>query len=147
MSKYYQKRVATQEATHLTNSKKNPVYPGLWKWFNIGNKKQKHLQRRLTSFTVKKRDTELRRTPQKMKFSIKDFFGKCDQSRSFQWIWSHLLKKPLMGNFIFSAVAIIRLNETFSILFPYWSYHWSEYLISYSRYDKCTTKCDFFFEY
>ena len=29
-------------------------------------------------------------TAQKMKFSIKDFFSKCDQ---ILWIWSHLLKK------------------------------------------------------
>ena len=39
-----------------------------------------------------------------MKFSIKDFFGKCDQIRSFLRIWSHLLKKSLMENFIFCAV-------------------------------------------
>ena len=31
-------------------------------------------------------------TRQKMKFSIKDFFSKRDQFRSFQRIWSHLLK-------------------------------------------------------
>ena len=36
-------------------------------------------------------------TAQKMKFSIKDFFSKCD------WIWSHLLKKSLMENFSFKA--------------------------------------------
>ena len=40
----------------------------------------------------------------KMKFSIKDFFGKCDQFRSFLQIWSHFLKKSLMENFIFCAV-------------------------------------------
>ena len=39
-----------------------------------------------------------------MKFSIKDFFSKCDQIRRFLWIWSHLLKKSLMENFIFCAV-------------------------------------------
>ena len=43
-------------------------------------------------------------TAQKMKFSIKDFFSKYDQIHSFQQIWSHLLKKSLMKNFIFSAV-------------------------------------------
>ena len=32
-------------------------------------------------------------TAQKMKFSIKDFFSKCDQIHSFLRIWSHLLKK------------------------------------------------------
>ena len=35
-------------------------------------------------------------TAQKMKFHIKDFFSKYDQIRSFQWIWSRLLKKSLM---------------------------------------------------
>ena len=39
-----------------------------------------------------------------VKFSIKDFFSKCDQIRSFLRIWSHLLKKFLMVNFIFCAV-------------------------------------------
>ena len=34
-------------------------------------------------------------TAQEMKFSIKNFFNKCDQIRSFQRIWSHLLKKSL----------------------------------------------------
>ena len=43
-------------------------------------------------------------TAQKMKFSIKDFFGKRDQIRSFLQIWSHLLKNYLMENFIFCAV-------------------------------------------
>ena len=41
-------------------------------------------------------------TAQKMKFSIKDFFSKCDQIRSFLRIWSHLLKQ----NFIFCAVTV-----------------------------------------
>ena len=41
---------------------------------------------------------------QKMKFSIKDFFRKCNQIRSFQQIWLHLLKKSLIENFIFCAV-------------------------------------------
>ena len=39
-----------------------------------------------------------------MKFSIKYFFSKCDQIRSFLQIWSHFLKKSLMENFIFCAV-------------------------------------------
>ena len=43
-------------------------------------------------------------TAQKMKYSIKDFFSKCDQTRSFLRIWSHLLEKSLMENFIFCAV-------------------------------------------
>ena len=35
-----------------------------------------------------------------MKFSIKDFFSKCDQNCRNLLIWSHLLKKSLMVNFI-----------------------------------------------
>ena len=38
---------------------------------------------------------------QKMKFSIKDFFSKCDQILRKMWIWSYLLKKSLMENLIF----------------------------------------------
>ena len=41
-----------------------------------------------------------------MKFSIKDFFSKFDQIHSFLRIWSHLLKKSLMENFIFCAVTL-----------------------------------------
>ena len=40
-------------------------------------------------------------TAQKMKFSVTDFFSKCDQVRSFLQIWSQLLKKSVMENFIF----------------------------------------------
>ena len=40
-------------------------------------------------------------TAQKMKFSIKDFFSKCDQICRKLRIWSHLQKKSLMENFIF----------------------------------------------
>ena len=41
-----------------------------------------------------------------MKFSIKDFFSKCDQIRRELRIWSHLLKKSLMENFFFCAVKV-----------------------------------------
>ena len=46
-------------------------------------------------------------TAQKVKFPIKDFFSKCDQIRRKLQIWSHLLKRSLMENFIFSAVSCI----------------------------------------
>ena len=46
----------------------------------------------------------LNNTAQNMKFSIKDFFSKCDQNRRKLRIWSHLLKKSVMENFIFCAV-------------------------------------------
>ena len=39
-----------------------------------------------------------------MKFSIKDFFSKCDQICSFRRIWLHLLNKSVMENFIFCAL-------------------------------------------
>ena len=41
---------------------------------------------------------------QKMKFSIKDFFSKFNQICSVLPMWSHLLQKSLMENFIFCAV-------------------------------------------
>ena len=43
----------------------------------------------------------------KMKFSIKGFFNKCDQIRSFLRISLHLLNKSLMENFIFCAVCVL----------------------------------------
>ena len=43
---------------------------------------------------------------QNMKFSIKDFFSKCSQIRRKLRIWSHLLKKSFMENFIFCAVLV-----------------------------------------
>ena len=48
-------------------------------------------------------------TAQKVKFSIKGFFSKCDQVRSCLRIWSHLLKKSWMENFIFWAVSVMTL--------------------------------------
>ena len=50
----------------------------------------------------------------KMKFSIKDFFSKCDQIRRKLRIWSHLLKKSLTENFIFCAVRNVSkiINQT-----------------------------------
>ena len=40
-------------------------------------------------------------TTHKIKPSINDLFSKCDQIRRKLRIWSHLLKKSLMENFIF----------------------------------------------
>ena len=40
----------------------------------------------------------------KNEVSAKDFFSKCDQIRRKLRIWSHLLKKSLMENFIFCEV-------------------------------------------
>ena len=48
-------------------------------------------------------------TAQQMKFSIKDFFSKCDHIRRKLQIWSLLQKKSLMKNFIFYAVWIFEM--------------------------------------
>ena len=48
-------------------------------------------------------------TAPKTKFSIKDFFSKCDQIRRKLRVWLHLLKKSLMKNFIFCAVTFVLL--------------------------------------
>ena len=50
-------------------------------------------------------------TSQKIKFSIKDFFSKCDQIRRKLEIWSNLWKKSLMENRIFCAVREFSCNE------------------------------------
>ena len=61
-------------------------------------------------------------TAQKKKFSIKDFYGKCDQIRWKLRIWFHLLKKPLMENFIFCAVKVIKEN-TITPEYSLWCNH------------------------
>ena len=45
------------------------------------------------------------RTYQKIKFSIKDFFSKCDRIRKKLWTWSHLVKKFLMEKIHFLCSA------------------------------------------
>ena len=44
-----------------------------------------------------------------MKFYVKDFFSKCD---NFLRIWSHLLKKSLLENFIFCEVILTKWKQT-----------------------------------
>ena len=46
----------------------------------------------------------------KMKFSIKDFFSKCDHIRRKLRIWSHLLKKSLKKNFIFVQCLVQKIE-------------------------------------
>ena len=47
-------------------------------------------------------------TAQKIKFSIKDFFSKYDQIGWKLRIWSHILKKSLMQNFIFCPLTLVK---------------------------------------
>ena len=59
-----------------------------------------------------------------MKISIKDFFSKYDQIRSFLRIWSHLLKKSLMENFTPCAVrssTLANLNFAVESIVNKWS--------------------------
>ena len=60
-------------------------------------------------------------TAQKMKFSTKDFFSKCDQIRRKLQIWSRLLKKSLMEHFIFCALSyvILLLVTCFSVVLSF----------------------------
>ena len=46
-------------------------------------------------------------TAQKMMFFYKDFFRKCNQIRNFPRIWSHLLKKTIIKNFILRALNVL----------------------------------------
>ena len=55
----------------------------------------------LSFFFDNRKQTTKVNTAQKMKFSIKDFFSKCDQTHKKLRIWSHLLKKSLIENFFF----------------------------------------------
>ena len=52
-----------------------------------------------------------------MKFSIKDFFSKCEQIRRKLRIWPHLPKKFLMENFIFRVVLSSAMVEAKSLDF------------------------------
>ena len=65
-----------------------------------------------------------------MKLSIKDFFNKYSQIRSFLWSWSHLLKKSLTTeNFIYCAVqfsrwSVFRKSLRLRYLARLWICHW-----------------------
>ena len=54
-----------------------------------------------TNYTLK---SSMCITAQKIKFSFKDFFSKCDKNRNFLRIWSHLLKTSVMENLTFSGM-------------------------------------------
>ena len=60
-----------------------------------------------------KRQSDVKTLHKNIKFSIKNFFSICDQIRSLLRIWSHLLKKSLMKNFIFCAVKTKKAKERF----------------------------------
>ena len=47
----------------------------------------------------------------KNEVSSKDFFSKCDQICRKLWIWSHLLLKSLMENFLFCVMEAEMLDQ------------------------------------
>ena len=51
-------------------------------------------------------------TAQKMKFSKEDFFSKCGQICRFLRVWSYLVKKSFMENFIFCAACNYKTTTT-----------------------------------
>ena len=55
-------------------------------------------------------------TAQKMKFSIMDFFNKCDQIHGKLPIYLHLLKKSLTENFVFLCSKVMFRKVTHQIL-------------------------------
>ena len=67
---------------------------------------------------------------QKMKFSIRDFFSKCDQIRNFLRIWSHLLKKYLMEKLLWVVLKMFVLIKK-SIFISYTIIFVTEYLSNY----------------
>ena len=72
---------------------------------------------------------KIEHTAQEMTFSMRDFLSKCDQIRSFLLICSHLLKKSLMGNFIFCAVTPFFKNTSVWLLLTGKHLCWSLFLI------------------
>ena len=82
-------------------------------------------------------------TAQKIKFSIKDFFSKCNQIHSKLRIWSHLLKKPLMENFIFCAV-YMRTDHVWPNAYPlfYFILLWRLGSSGLTNWFKLITRCN-----
>ena len=66
-------------------------------------------------------------TVRKMKFSIKDFFSKCDEIHSFLRIGSRLLRKSLRENVIFCAVS----DESYAFTFVPWNFALSHFRSSH----------------
>ena len=61
---------------------------------------------------IKVKNLNISNTVQKIKFSIKDFFSKCDQIRRKLRIWSHLLKKSLTENCILFLKSFLFVNSS-----------------------------------
>ena len=88
------------------------LYQSIAQWVTFPKKEEKKSKIILTTnqkiFFYRKLDIKkwvrVPNTAQKMNFSIKDFFSRCNQICSFLQIWSYLLKKSLMEKWIFCAM-------------------------------------------
>ena len=95
-----------------TPSKAFLMFPGgieVEYWLEIGLKLKKN---------AKKVEGSLHK---KIKFSMKYFFSKCDQIRRKLQIWSYLLKKFFMENFIFYP-RMFRIIDRQIIFRNFWGY-------------------------
>ena len=65
------------------------------------------------------------------KFSIENFYSKCDQICSCLWIWLHVLKKSLIAIFIIVQCVGMRIPLTFCI-FQEWHFCtlWRAHMVS-----------------
>ena len=82
-----------------------------------------------------------------MKFSIKDCFSKCDQIGSFLRIWSHLLKKSLMENFIFCAVCLNLTSSIHFYFFKWNAWHVSCSFFSFKYLERSSFRREEFFQF
>ena len=55
-------------------------------------------------------------TVQKVTFSFKDFFNKCEQTRSFIQTWSHLLTTSVNEKFNFCAVPKTKIAKQNTVI-------------------------------
>ena len=65
-----------------------------------------------------------------MNIFIKDFFSKCDKICNLLRIWSHLLNKSLMENFI-CAVIPNQVSQLSFICYKCWYCYWYYFTIRY----------------
>ena len=89
--------------------------------FKFNNKNSRIRFEVCSKLTIKNNFIDVHCT-KKMKISIKNFFSKCDQIR----IWSYLLKKSLMENFIFLCSG---RPGVFIVDFEYISYFFLVYVL------------------
>ena len=89
------------KSTYFEDHRRSTASENIFEFNNKGAKVTSDTSSKLTIYTA-----------QKMKFSIKNFVSKCDQIRSYLRIWSYLLRKSLMENFIFCAAMATRKHNS-----------------------------------